>query len=152
MQFAQVLGMNAARNPLNVCPYWVGDILTTMSKIQPAQRWPGTSWVQITDCMLRAADESHPAGSTGGAWELAQTIEQMPPHSHPQAQQANNGGIAVCVTDPGITPGTQAGLPFHSTEWSGGSSQAISTYTTGSGKPMPIVNKYTACYMWQRTG
>lgn len=33
--------MNAAQNPLNVCPYWVGDILTTMSEIQPAQRWPG---------------------------------------------------------------------------------------------------------------
>lgn len=24
--------MNAAQNPLNVCPYWVGDILTTMSE------------------------------------------------------------------------------------------------------------------------
>lgn len=58
--------MNAAQNPLEFCPYWVGDILTTMSEIQPAQRWPGTTWEQITDCMLRAADKTHPAGSTGG--------------------------------------------------------------------------------------
>ena len=48
--------MSGAHNPLNVCPYWVGDIITTMSEIQPAQRWPGTSWERITDCFLRAAD------------------------------------------------------------------------------------------------
>ena len=152
MQFAQVLGMNAAQNPLNICPYWVGDILTTMSEIQPAQRWPGTSWERITDCMLRAADESHPAGSTGGAWEVVQTEAQVARHSHVQMQQAANGGLAVCVTDPGITPGTKAGLPFLSKEWSDGSSSMINTYATGSGQPMPIVNKYTAYYMWQRTG
>ena len=144
--------MSAAQNPLNVCPYWVGDILVTMSEIQPAQRWTGTSWVQITDCMLRAADESHPAGSTGGAWEVVQTVEQMPKHSHPQAQQAGNGGIAGCVTDPDITPGTQPGLPFRTTTWSNGSSEEITTYPTGSGQPMPIANKYTACYMYRRTG
>lgn len=144
--------MNAAQNPLNVCPYWVEDVLITMNEIHPAQRWPGTTWVQITDCMLRAADSTHPAGSTGGAWEVVQTESQMPPHSHPQAQQASNGGLAVCVTDPDITPGTQSGLPLRSTGWSDRSSRVISTYTTGSGQPMPIVNKYTAFYIWQRTG
>ena len=152
MQVAQVLLMSAAQNPLNVCPYWVEDVLVTMSKIPPQQRWPGTSWVQITDCMIRAADESHPAGSTGGAWEVVQTVGQMPSHIHPQAQQAGNGGIGVCVTDPDITPGTNAGLPFRTTTWSNGSSEVISTYPTGGNKPMPIVNKYTAFYIWQRTG
>ena len=77
--------MSGAHNPLNVCPYWVGDILTTMSKIQPAQRWPGTSWERITDCFLRAADSTHPAGSTGGAWEVTQTVEQLPSHTHAYA-------------------------------------------------------------------
>ena len=50
--------MSAARNPLNVCPYWVEDVLVTMSKIPPQQRWPGTTWVQIIDCMVNAADAS----------------------------------------------------------------------------------------------
>lgn len=144
--------MNAAQNPLNVCPYWVGDILTTMSKIQPEQRWPGTTWEQITDCMLRAADSTHPVGSTGGAWEVVQTVDQMPEHTHPQAQQAGNGGIGVCVTDPDATPGANAGLPFRTTVWSNGSSEVIQTYPTGGNKPMPIANKYTACYMYRRTG
>lgn len=57
--------MSATPNPLNDCPYWVGDVLVTMSETSPQQRWPWTSWVQITDCMLRAADSTHPAGSTG---------------------------------------------------------------------------------------
>jgi len=152
VQFAQVLRMNAAQNPLNNCPYWVGDILTTMSEIQPAQRWPGTTWERITDCFLRAADSTHPAGSTGGAWEVVQKVEQMPEHAHPQAQQAGNGGIGVCVTDPDATPGANAGLPFRTTVWSNGSSEVIQTYPTGGNKPMPIVNKYTACYIWKRTG
>lgn len=26
------------------------------------------------------------------------------------------------------------------------------TSSTGGNQPMPIVNKYTACYMWKRTG
>ena len=94
--------MNAAQNPLNACPYWVGDILTTMSEIAPAQRWPGTTWEQITDCMLRAADDTHPAGSTGG------------------------GG--------------------------GGQYYPVSIMSSGGDKPMPITNKYTACYMYRRTG
>ena len=135
----------------NSCPYDVGDILTTMNTTAPSERWPGTRWVQIMDCMLRAADDEHPAGSNGGAWEVVQTVEQMPSHRHIQAQQAGNGGLAGCVTDPSITPGTQPGLPFRTTTWSNGSSNEIPTYSTGSGQPMPIVNKYIACYIWQRT-
>lgn len=144
--------MGAAQNPLNDCPYWVGDVLVTMSEISPQQRWPWTRWVQITDCFLRAADNTHPAGSNGGAWEVTQTVEQMPQHEHMQMQQAGNGGVTKCVTDPNVTPGNQSGVPLHSTAWSNGSSQTIYTYPTGGGQPMPIVNKYTACYMWKRTG
>lgn len=137
--------MSAARNHLNVCPYWVGDILVTMSEIQPAQRWPGTSWLQITDCMLRAADSTHPAGSTGGAWEVVQTVEQMPSHGH------NVGGSSAVAPDGVLFPAWQAvGIP--SSGGNGGRYYPISIINTGGGKPMPIANKYTACYMWQRTG
>lgn len=143
MQFVQVLGMSTARNPLNNCPYWVGDILTTMSKIKPAQRWPGTTWEQITDCMLRAADESHPAGSTGGAWEVVQTVEQMAKHSYFQRIGNKSGN-----KETRYVPYEDAG---NVTTWE---SEDPNTTTSSSGgnKPMPIANKYTACYMWQRTG
>ena len=77
--------MSATPNPLSDCPYWVGDVLVTMSELSPQQRWPWTTWEQITDCMLRAADSTHPAGSTGGAWEVVQTVKQMPKHNHAYA-------------------------------------------------------------------
>lgn len=137
--------MSAAQNPLNVCPYWVGDVLVTMSEISPQQRWPGTSWVQITDCMLRAADESHPAGSTGGAWEVVQKLEQMPIHEHGVcgAQAVAPNGVLFPAWIAGVS-GNSGG--------SGGRYYPLATTMSGQSKPMPIANKYTACYMWQRTG
>lgn len=137
--------MSAARNPLNNCPYWVGDILTTMSKIQPAQRWPGTSWEQITDCMLRAADSTHPAGSTGGAWEVTQTVEQMPMHNHAYSTYQKGYPSSFIGEDAFITPVGRK--PYDTSIYSG----TEGSYS-GGGKPMPIVNKYTACYMYRRTG
>lgn len=145
MQTAQVLRMNAAQNPLNNCPYWVGDILTTMSKIQPAQRWPGTSWVQITDCMLRAADSTHPAGSTGGAWEVVQTVDQMPSHGHSIAGSSATAPNGVWF------PAWQA-VASSTSGGGGGQYYPVSIMSSGGDKPMPIANKYTACYMYRRTG
>lgn len=137
--------MNAAQNPLNACPYWVGDILTTMSKIQPAQRWPGTSWEQITDCMLRAADSTHPAGSTGGAWEVVQTEEQVAKHSH------SVGGATATAPDGMFFPAWSP-VTNDNTGSGGGRYYPLFTATSGGNQPMPIANKYTAVYMWQRTG
>lgn len=142
--------MSAARNSLNVCPYWVGDILTTTSEIQPAQRWPGTTWVQITDCMLRAADSTHPAGSTGGAWEVVQTVEQMPNHAHDEMKVVSDGTLAPIVHP--SRPGKASGDKMEDQiAWLNGK-ETVQTGNAGSNQPMSIVNKYTACYMWQRTG
>lgn len=132
--------MSATRNPLNVCPYWVEDVLVTMNKIPPQQRWPGTSWVQITDCMIRAADESHPAGSTGGAWEVTQTVAQMPKHSHFQRIGNRSGNKEARYS------------PYEDAENVTTWESNIMTSSTGGNQPMPIVNKYTAFYIWQRTG
>lgn len=142
--------MNAAQNPLNVCPYWVGDILTTMSEIQPAQRWPGTSWERITDCFLRAADSTHPAGSTGGAWEVVQTLEQMPKHNHIERKVVSNGGVTMVVnpSQDGAFVGDQMTGQI---SWYQGK-DAVTTESSGGNQPMPIANKYTACYMYRRTG
>ena len=137
--------MSATPDPLNDCPYWVGDVLVTMSDISPQQRWPWTTWEQITDCMLRAADKSHPAGSTGGAWEVVQTLDQMPVHNHAYATFQYGYPTNTYGTDEYIIP---VGRRPYSTAIYGGTEGSYS----GAGKPMPIVNKYTACYMWKRTG
>lgn len=137
--------MSAAQNPLNVCPYWVGDVLVTMSEISPQQRWPGTSWVQITDCMIRAADESHPAGSTGGAWEVVQTVEQMAKHDH-------SVGGAKADAQSGISFPAWNSVQNADSGGAGGRYYPLSVTSSGGNQPMPIVNKYTAFYIWQRTG
>lgn len=137
--------MSGAQNPLNVCPYWIGDILTTMNEIKPSQRWPGTVWEQITDCMLRAADSTHPAGSTGGAWEVVQTVEQMPSHTHAYASYQQGYPSSYSEAGAYITPIGR--VPYNPRVQAGTESSK-----TGGNKPMPIVNKYTACYMWKRTG
>ena len=96
--------------------------------------------------MLRAADSTHPAGSTGGAWEVVQTVEQMPAHSHPtftigiayNSMDNSNGGYSVMRSvKRGDTSG--AGLTERTAE-------------AGGGQPMPITNKYTAVYMYKRIG
>lgn len=137
--------MSATPNPLNDCPFWEGDVLVTMSEISPQQRWPWTRWVQITDCFLRAADNTHPAGSTGGAWEVTQTVAQMPKHDHYVG---------------GAKSGASAGINFpawHSvlnsdSGGAGGRYYPLNVTESGKNQPMPIVNKYTAFYMWRRTG
>lgn len=138
--------MSAARNSLNVCPYWVGDILTTMCEILPEQRWPGTSWEQITDCFLMAADNTHPAGSTGGAWEVVQTVEQMPTHSHSTLQMA--------ISYESIVDQAKGISVMRSAKRSDESGAGLTEQTAGAGggQPMPIVNKYTAVYMYKRIG
>ena len=130
------------------CPYDVDDILTTMNKATPSERWPGTTWVQITDCMLRAADASHPAGETGGAWEVTQTEAQMPRHVHlpyGQTSDGNNNPI-VNPKQSGNYHGAYLQYGYTATD-----SSYIYTGAAGSGQPMPIVNKYITCYIWQRT-
>ena len=126
------------------CPYWIGDILTTMNETNPAQRWPGTAWEKITDCMLRAADDTHPAGSTGGAWEVTQTVEQLAKHTHSYASYQQGYPATFADGDLYITPIGR--VPYVEREQEGTESSP-----TGKNKPMPITNKYTACYMWKRT-
>lgn len=126
------------------CPHGIDDVYVTFSNTDPAKRWPGTSWERITDCFLRAADDRHPAGTTGGAWEVVQTVEQMPKHNHAYATYQQGYpkdfiGEADFITPIGTKPYSEN--TYRGTECS----------YSGAGEPMPIVNKYTAVYMWRRT-
>lgn len=136
--------MSGAQNPLNVCPYWVGDILTTMSEIQPAQRWPGTSWERITDCFLRAADDKHPAGSTGGAWDVIQKSEQVAPHTHVVVSNVDGSQIKAKTYGGAATNYAMDKIATKDDY------NVIAAANVG-GQPMDITNKYTAVNMWRRT-
>lgn len=121
-------------NPAANCPYLVGDLYHTTRAGNPADTWPGTTWRQITDCFIRAADASHPAGSTGGSWTHTQTEEELAPHAHQIPYNA------------GYTAGP---------DWVGANgtseNQVQNTAIAGEGKPMDITNKFYSAYIWQRT-
>lgn len=128
------------------CPYGIDDVYVTFTNTEPTARWPGTIWERITDCFLLAADSTHPAGSTGGAWELVETVEQMPAHSHSTFQTA----IAYSSS---VSPSSGSSVMCSSErEDISGAGLSDRTAGTGGGQPMPIVNKYTAVYMYKRTG
>ena len=126
------------------CPKQIGELYITMTDVHPEKTWPGTSWERITDCFLRAADDSHPAGTTGGAWEIVQTVKQMPKHNHAYSSYQQGYPKDFTDADHYITP--VAMKPYSEAIYSG----TEGSYS-GAGEPMPIVNKYTAVYMWRRT-
>lgn len=131
------------------CPYGIDDVYVTFSNIKPTARWPGTSWERITDCFLRAADDEHPAGTTGGAWTHTQTWGELATHYHYMPYNrakgsplvdfpkwsfafADNSAVAAQITE----DKTLVGMP---------------SSDTGGNSPMDITNKYTAAYIWRRT-
>lgn len=133
------------------CPYSIDDVYVTFSNTAPTARWPGTSWERITDCFLRAADDEHPAGTTGGAWEhMIQTVETP--------DDFWSGGYGI---------NTQTGTPqVKVNKWSWyfengvlkNASKEMSMLGAGLGSfrdfkqhAMDITNKYTAAYIWRRT-
>ena len=134
-------------NPLyRPCPWEVGDILTTENATPPAQRWPGTQWVQITDCFIRAADSAHKAGTTGGSWTHVQTLDEMANHEH--GGSWDGGRLMLWDSEP-LYDGQQdfavgSGITL-------GYAWDKKTRAAGGGNPMDITNKYRAAYIWLRT-
>lgn len=157
--------MSATRNPLEVvqrlidkalasyCPHRVGELYISMTDADPSKTWPGTSWERITDCFLRAADDEHPAGTTGGAWTHTQTEAEIAAHNPFLPNEVANGWATVPKW--GIYVNTQGGT-FAST-FVGTTNAEVSNRNgwnlpaIGKSRPMDITNKYTAANMWRRT-
>lgn len=130
------------------CPYSVDDVYVTFSATAPDTRWPGTKWERITDCFLRAADDEHTAGMTGGAWTHTQTVDEIATHS-PFLPNANTNSWATVpkwggyIKDANTIEGIgETTSPNHN----GWNLPAV-----GKSKPMNIENKYTAVNTWRRT-
>ena len=135
------------------CPYGIDDVYVTFSNTEPTARWPRTSWERITDCFLRAADDKHLAGTTGGAWTHTQTEAEIAAHNPFLPNEVANGWATVPKW--GIYVNTQGGT-FAST-FVGTTNAEVPNRNgwnlpaIGKSKPMDITNKYTAVYMWRRT-
>ena len=131
------------------CPKKVGELYFTIADNDPADIWPGTSWRKITDCMIRAADSNHAAGSTGGSWTHALDEKEMPAHSHTENLLFDGFGVRPAgKEDTQVGSGKVYALP---NEGSTGASNYITTGTTGEGKEMDITNRYFAANIWIRT-
>ena len=137
--------MNATNNPLaGSCPYGIDDVYVTFSNTEPTARWPGTSWERITDCFLRAADDKHKAGTTGGSWDIVQTELQVAPHTHVIVSNVDGHGIKAKTYDDVVTN-------YGITKIAASSDYNITASANVGGQPMDITNKYTAVNMWRRT-
>lgn len=126
------------------CPYGIDDVYVTFSNTAPTARWPGTSWKRITDCFLRAADDKHKAGTTGGSWNIVQTEQQVAPHTHSVVSTVNGRGIKA-KTYGGVATNYALDKITDNDDYN-----VIAAANVG-GQPMDITNKYTAANMWRRT-
>lgn len=98
-----------------------------------------------TDRVTVGAGGDYAVGSTGGAWEVVQTVDQMPSHGHSIAGSSATAPNGVWF------PAWQA-VASSTSGGGGGQYYPVSIMSSGGDKPMPITNKYTACYMYRRTG
>ena len=145
---AQAIAMDGAR----AC-FPVGTILMTTENVNPSTYIGGT-WVALNDVFLLAASETHPAGETGGAEEIALTTSQLPSHQHYV--------INMAKADAGQSPDYQHTVARYdrTTSWddthyqlNGNSSAANAGLSslTGSGLPHNNMPPYLAVYVWRRT-
>lgn len=112
--------------------YWSDD------ETSPEKLFGGT-WVQIKGRFLLAADDGHPAGSTGGEEEHTLTVQEMPSHGHGYiytGQSDTTGTGAIRLVNPGGTDNAYTGKKDGK---------------TGGGQAHNNMPPYRAAYCWRRT-
>ena len=156
------------------CPYAVGDLYLTKKAGNPNDRWPGTTWKQITGRFLRAANDV----LTGGSDTVSLAMANMPAHTHPvtgTAASAGDHGHYIDVVNNSQTV-QSAGQNFIRTDasassklyllnwgsgagyWLKAASAGAHTHvvtgtaaSTGSGTAFSVMPAYQDVYAWERT-
>lgn len=116
--------------------YPVGSIYMSANDVSP-QTFLGGTWQQIQGQFLLAASDDYAAGSTGGAAEVALTVDQIPSHSH--SIYSNQGINSADDADNSYA--------FGKGYWI----QGAGTSAAGGGQAHNNMPPYLAVYMWQRT-
>lgn len=127
------LGENAFLTAAGAYP--VGAIYLSVNDTDPATLFGGT-WERIGGRFLLGADDTYPAGSTGGEAEHTLTIDEMPRHNH-EIDNLNASGNAT----PFMTVQAQ------DKKGDGGN---VQTMYTGGSKPHNNMPPYLAVNMWRR--
>ena len=127
------LGENAFLTSSGAYP--VGSIYLSAVDTDPATLFGGT-WERIGGRFLLGADDTYPAGSTGGESEHTLTIDEMPKHNH-EIDDLNASGNAT----PYMTVSAQDKKGY------GGN---VQTMFAGGGKAHNNMPPYLSVYMWKR--
>ena len=137
--------MSATRNPLNVCPYFIGmGFYTRDTDFDPAQTWPGTKWQKLEGVFLLAASASHAVGETGGEERHKLTREEMPNHGHVMAG-------ATTTAPNGSDFGAWYGISDGSTGSTGGRYYEVSVKGAGGDGAHNNMPPYAVRIYWERT-
>lgn len=120
------------------CSFPVGFIVHFTTDVDPAEYFGG-KWQRIKGRFLLAADDTYPAGSTGGEAAHKLTVAEIPAHSHAQYVTANSGSQGI----------------RHDFSKDGNASrypQGTNTGETGDGQPHNNMPPYRSVYIWERIG
>ncbi|WP_405379560.1 phage baseplate protein [Phascolarctobacterium sp.] len=135
---------------LNVCPYAVGDIYITLSDVDPATRWAGTTWEKIPGghCIVSAGTNPDTGtvfalGATGGEEKHQLSVGELPSHRHIGLDIDN-----VYVF--GWDSGSLKGFDFQSVSTGYSTANRITTGYTGNNSSHNNLQPYKAVYLWQR--
>ncbi len=129
--------------------YPVGSIYMSVNAVDPANLFGGT-WEHIKERFLLGAGDTHTPGSTGGEFEHVLTVEEIPPHTHPQTKVLSNGYRCAVVYE--NTEGTYDGdtRVENQNTWLT-KKAAVETWETGGGWSHNNTPPYLAVYIWKRT-
>lgn len=132
------------------CPHEIGDLYITKKAVNPKDKWPGTTWRQITGYFLRAANDT----DTGGSDTTTLTLGQLPKWS---AQIGSRPGSNDSVLGVWANSGNVTSATSPSTSGASFTSQSRSCHTTnltfsfGNNEAHNNMPKYQDVYVWERT-
>lgn len=140
--------------------YDVGDVKITMTNVNPATRYPGTTWMYWGEGQFPVAvdpnqTEFNTPGKTGGAKTHILSETEMPVHTH--AQNAHSHLATTRTTS--YASGTQSSwrcMSFVGTnsDYAQNVSTGGATATNqnaGGGQAHNNLPPFKTCYIWQRT-
>lgn len=131
--------------PMYFCPYFVGDILQTVSEVSPNVRYPGTTWQKIEEeTYLVSASSNHPVKSTFGENEHTLTVDEMPKLTFQSDQSVYNDGFMLHAT--GGSNYTTLALASQGY----GVYNKPTTHFNGGGQAHNNMPKSYAVYIWLR--
>lgn len=118
--------------------FWFSDDPTS-----PASFIGGT-WERIEGKFIMGASDTYPAGSTGGSATHSQTASEVARHNHNIGTNQKGTELTVPQWKFYITSVSQVSDP------EGYKCYGMSTFNTGDGAPMDILNPYYSAYIWRR--